>query len=242
MRYFFIILLLLAFFVSCGSSGKKTDGYSNVPRKYITVVNDIDGCCAAYTDDGHTLLYSNDSVGNYIVYYLKYDDNTEKYGQDWNKDHIVRVEMDSSLNMTKSIISVYGGAFCEKNSDTGYNAYYFDENIKENSIDCIDVPSCYEQLDVTGEYRIIKRIFELLNDACIIAHSIDNKSASGWYNIVSALEPTQIILNYDVIVQDTICDPVIYEHISKIEKVTERFTCYYFMLQEKMISQKVNNK
>lgn len=241
MRNYLITFLLLALFVSCGSSGKKQNDYNNVQRKYVTIVDNVNGYSVAYTEDGHTIIYKNDSVGDIIAYYLKFDDNAEKYGQDRNSDQIVRVEMDSSLNVIKSIISVYGGAFCEKNN-MGYNAYYFDENIKDNSIECVDVPLCYEQLDNIGKYREIKKITLLLNDACAIARSINDKKASGWYNIVSALEPSQNILSYDVIEQDTICDPIICKHISKIEKVSERYTFYYFMLQEKMISKKVNNK
>lgn len=240
MRYYFVTLLLFVFFVSCGSSSKKYNVYNNNPKKYITVVNDFDGYCAAYTDDGHTMIYTNDSVCNNIVYYAKNENNTGEDGLRFIDEKIVRVEIDSSLTTLKSILSFSGGAFCEM-KDMGYNVYYFDEQMKGALKENIEVHWGSEPSEDTSEEYKMKRIIALLNVAYEIAHSISDKNVSGWNNIYYALEPIQEALNWGIIIGNAIYEPRTEKHISRICRMTEELNQYYYSLQEKMISQKVNN-
>jgi hypothetical protein len=240
MRYFFITLLLLVFFVSCGSSGKKKDVYSNVPKKFITIVENVDSYNAAYTEDGHTLIYKNDSLGDVVVYYAKFENNAGKYGLRGIDEKIIRAEMDSSLGTLKSFFSFSGGAFCEI-EEMGYNVYYFDEQMKGALKENIEVHWGSEPSEDTSEEYKMKRIIALLNVAYEIAHSISDKNISGWNNIYYALEPIQEALNWGIIIGNAIYEPRTEKHISRICRMTEELNQYYYSLQEKMISQKVNN-
>lgn len=228
MRYYFVTLLLFVFFVSCGSSSKKYNVYNNNPKKYITVVNDFDGYCAAYTDDGHTMIYTNDSVCNNIVYYAKNENNTGEDGLRFIDEKIVRVEIDSSLTTLKSILSFSGGAFCEM-KDMGYNVYYFDEQMKGALKEDMEVHDYYEISEDTSEEYKINKIIALLNVACEIAHAISDTNVRGWNNIFMALEPIQNISNHDIIISNTVYDP-------RTEKCILRMLCMAEALTEQSYS------
>lgn len=235
-------LLVIVMFAACGSNGKKQETKNYSPHKYIYVVESVEGYDVAYTEDGHTLIYSNDSVGDYIVYYAKFDDNAGKHGYDRVKEKAVRAEMDSSLKTLKSISSIYGGAFCKRNDNTGYAAFYFDEQMKGNSIDQIAVPLGDTQSEETSKEQEIKHILSLLNIAYILAQSINNNNASGWNNMALALESVQGIITYDVIKNDTVYDTIIKAHISKLAHSTEGLTQFYNVLWENYNSQNSNTK
>ena len=130
MKNIITLLLVIVMFAACGSKGKKQETKTYSVHKYISVVESVEGYDVAYTEDGHTLIYCNDSVGDFIVYYAKFDDNAGKHGYDRIKEKAVRAEMDSSLKTLKSISSIYGGAFCNRNDNTGYATFYFDEQMK----------------------------------------------------------------------------------------------------------------
>lgn len=234
------LLLVLFMFTACGSKGKKQETKNNSVHKYISLIENVVGYNVAYTEDGHTLVYSNDSVGDFIVYYAKFDDNAGKHGYDRVKEKVVRVEIDSSLKTLKSILSIYGGAFCNRNDNMGYAAFYYDEQMKGNSINQIAIPFDDEQSEEPSKEQEAKHILSLLNVAYILAHSINDKNVSGWNNMTLALEPVQDILTYDVIKNDTVYDPIIKAHISKLTNSTEGLTRFYNLLWENYNSQNTN--
>lgn len=240
MKYCLVTLLLLAFFVSCGSSGKnKTNGYCNAPRKNMIIVENVDSYNAAYTEDGHTIIYKNDSLGDVVVYYTKFENNASKYGLREIDEKIIRAEMDSSLESLKSFISFSGGAFCEKN-EMGYNIYYFDEQMKGAIKEGMEVHDDSEISEDTSEEYKIKKIIILLNVACDIAHGISNTNVRGWNNIYMALEPIHNVSNHDIIISNTIYELRTEKHISRIRRITEELDQYYYTFQEKIISKKIN--
>lgn len=236
MRYYFITLLFLAFFISCGSSGKKTDGYGNAPRKFMTIVENMSGYNAAYTEDGHTIIYKNDSLGDVVVYYAKFENNAGKYGLRGIDEKIIRAEMDSSLGTLKSFISFSGGAFCEI-EEMGYNIYYFDEQMKGALKENIEVHWNSELSEDTSEEYKMKRIIALLNVAYEIARSISDINVNGWNNIYYALEPIQEALNCDIIKGNAVYEPRTEKHISRLNRMTEELSHYYYILQEKKIEE-----
>lgn len=204
-------------------------------RKYICVVDKTHGYSFAYTEEGHILIYGKDSTNKYVVYFAKFDNNAGKYENSMIKDKIVRAELDSTLSLLKSFMTISGGAFCKKNELKGYNAYYFDDILKGNSVERIEV---HEQLsDIEREHRV-NRILELLNIGYDIASSINNTNAGGWYNIVSAMEPLQSLKTYDVMENNTINDPLVKKHISKISITMDGLTQFYDLLREKYDSQR----
>ena len=235
MRSNLVILFFLPLLYSCGSYGKKQNVIGNAQRKYITIVESINSYNAAYTDDGHILLYTKDSKDSYVIYYAKLDDFAGKHGYDIIKDKVVRVEMNPSLNTLISLISVYGGAFFKVENETGFKTYYFDENMNVKTIEQTICDSILTEK--TGKHNEFKRIVALLNVAYKMALSIRDNHARDWDYIVSALEPTQKLLVYDVITSDTIYDTKIKNQILKIKNTEEGLTHFYYILLKRM-----NNK
>lgn len=227
------LLLVLVIFAACGSKVEKQETKNISVHKYISVVENVEGYDVAFTEDGHTLIYSNDSAGDFIVFYAKFDDNAGKHGYDRVKDKVVRVEMDSSLTIMKSISSIYGGAFCSRNDNTGYAAFYYDEQMKGNSIDQIAVSLDDTQSEETSKEQEIKHILSLLNVAYILAHSISDNNVSGWNNMALALESVQDIITYDIIKNDIIFDSIIKTHISKLANSKEGLSQFCNLLREK---------
>lgn len=245
MRFCFVLLVAFALFASCGSSSRKKDSSSLITMKQIIVVDNINGDNIAYTEDGHTIVYEKDSLGNFIVYYVKFDIDAEKHGSDRYREKLVRVEVDSTLSILKSLITVYGGAFFVKESLMGYSAYYYDDQMYADSIELIDIPENSGQSRVLekrgneiekGEI-VIKRILMLLNDAYQLALRINDRNASGWRNIVSVLEPSHEITSFQAVLNDTIYDQIVIGHISKICSAKERFMQYDSILQAERFPQ-----
>lgn len=228
-----VFVLLVTLFVSCCSRNKKKIINSNAIPKYITMINNSrSGYNTAFTEDGHTVIYKSDSIGNYIVYYTKYDGNAGKYGYDRIKEKIVRVEMDFSLRGVNSFVAISGGVFCKKEKSNIYSAYYFDEKMNGYSLKQIETPSESTQIKKEEQENDLKRILPLLAVAHKIAIAINNSNVSGWNNIVSALEPSLSLAEYDVLKSDTVYDPIIKEHITRIVNSTEGLTQYHNLLQE----------
>lgn len=238
MRNYLVAFLLITIFVSCHSSGKRQNN-NYTSSKYITLIDNAEGYSTAYTEDGHTMIYSKDSAGNFIVYYAKQDKDAGKYGYDRIKEKIVRVEMNLSLNSLNSILSVNGGAFCKMNNDMVYDTYYFDEQMNGKALEHLEV--LYQPIpkEEIGTENNLKRIMIILNIAYNIAQLISNDNASGWNYIVSSLEPIQNMITYEVITSDAVHDERIQSRIMKIKQTVEGLTHYYLLLQEKMISQNI---
>ena len=224
---FFISFVVI---VSCNSFTTKKDVHNIASRKYISVVDKTHGYSFAYTEEGHIMIYGKDSTNDYIVYFAKFDKNAGKYENSMIKDKIVRAELDSTLGLLKNFVTISGGAFCDRSEYNGYNVYYFDDKLNGNNIERIEVPELL--CDINREH-LIKRILELLNIGYNIAFFIKNTNAVGWHNIVSAMEPIQELRSYDVMENDTIYNPVVNKHISKISITEKGFTQFYNMLQEK---------
>ena len=236
MRSTSALFLVIVVFVACGSISKRQETKNYSVHKYISVIESVEDYEVVYTEDGHTLIYYNDSLGDFIVYYAKFDNNAGKYGYDRVKEKVVRAEMDSSLKTLKSISSVYGGAFCNKNDNTEYSIFYFDQQMKGHSID-LSMTLGEEYSKGTSKEQEVKHILSLLNVAYILSYSINEKNVSGWNNMTIALEPVQSLLTYDILKNDTIYDSKVKNHISKLKKTTDGLTRFNNLLREKYESQ-----
>ena len=228
-----VLLLVISLLVSCGFGGQKKKDTSPPEPKYIAIVDDVEGYHVAYTEDGHTMIFENDSVGNYIVYYVKFDNNAGKFGLKGIEEKIIRAEIDSSLNTLRSFVTFKGGVFCEPNDDMGYDAYYFDNQLKGYSKEHIEFYLDSQQADDGGDKYNVLRIISLLNVAYQISQSINNDRPSGWDKTISALEPVQNILGCNIISNNTNVPPRVKEHVSRISRVIEEFTYFYHVLEEK---------
>ena len=233
MKKILVIFFSLIFIASCGSRHKKAIHGSISSPKYISVVENTDGFSSAYTEDGHTLIYKTDSNSNVVVYYAKFDDNAGKKGYDRVRDKAIRVEIDSSLNVIKSFVSLYGGALCKINSNGIYALHYFDEQMNDNNIELPEIYLHKLTVDKGNVEPKVKRIIEILTTAYNIAYNISDSNIGGWNYIVSALEPTQGITSYDIMTQETVYSPNVKEHISKLDNTTEGLTQLYMLFQEK---------
>ncbi len=230
-----ILFLSLLFVASCGSKHKKEVQSSIVSPNYISVVENTNGFSSAYTEDGHTLIYKTDSNSNFIVYYAKFDDSAGKKGYDRVRDKAIRVEIDSSLNVIKSFVSVYGGALCKIDSNGVYTLHCFDEQLNANTIELPDCNLDKQPVDKGNIESKVKRITYILTNAYNVANNANKYNIGGWIYIVSALEPTQSITNYDILTQETIYAPNVKEHVSKLSSTTEGLTQLYLLFQEKEI-------
>lgn len=234
MRNYLILLYVFILFVSCSSNGKKKISDTAPTQNSIIFVDETDGYHAAYTMDGHTIIYMTDSVGNYIVYYVKFENGAGNYGLKRIEEKMIRAEMDSSLNNLKGFVTFVGGAFIDvKEGTEGYTAYYYDEQLKEHSMKQIDYSSDMVQTADIGESHELNRIILLLDVAYQFARSINTERPRGWDKIVSALEPVHNILSYNVIFNNSVNTPREEEHILRIEKATKELTHFYNMLHEK---------
>lgn len=227
-------LLLSVLFISCGSSTGNKNSYNNVVKKHIYCIEDVDEYNLAYTDEGHMMIFFRDSVGNNIVYFVKFENGAGKYGLKGIEEKIIRTEIDSSLTSLNSFVSVTGGAFCESDNNQRYNANYFDEQLKGNYIEHIGTSADYVQLDDAKEEDKVKRLTELLNVAYSIAHSINENKVRGWDNIAYALESVQCLLDYDVIVSNTIYDEKVKKRVIRIWGMNEELTSLNIFLREKI--------
>ena len=233
MKNNFLLMLSYALFISCSCSTKNKDVQDTVNQKYITVVEKENEFCSAYTEDGSTMIYGKDSIGNYIIYFAKFDNNAGKYENRIIKEKAIRVELDSSLSILKGFVTISVGAFCDINEEGGYNVYYFDEKLNGRSLDWIGIPlNTDENADIDHEKKI-KKILELLNVGYNIALSINNTNAEGWYNVVSALEPFQNLLTYDIMNNDMVYSPNVKKHISKIKMTTDGLSQFNSILLKK---------
>lgn len=233
MKKILVIFFSLIFIASCGSRHKKAIHGSIFSPKYISVVENTDGFSSAYTEDGHTLIYKTDSNSNVVVYYAKFDDNAGKKGYDRVRDKAIRVEIDSSLNVIKSFVSVYGGALCKINCNDVYTLHYFDEQMNDKNIELPEYLLEKQAIDKRNIESKVKRLIEILTAAYNIAYNINDSNIGGWNYIVSALEPTQSIISYDIMTQETVYSPNVKEHISKLNSTTEGLTQLYMLFQEK---------
>ena len=229
------ILLLCC---ACNYTGKSST--NRTAKKYINVVENENGYNVAYTEDGHTMLYTNDSAGNYSVLYVKFENGAGKYGLKGIEEKIVRAEMNATLTTLNSFATIQGGAFCKVDNIMGYNVCYFDEHLNCDSLAEIMESVELNQIEGMRVEQEVKRITELLNIAHNIAQSINKNNRSGWIKIIYALEPTQELINFDVMVISDVYDHRVQKRLPIIQNIAKELTEFNKTLREKMIIQDRN--
>ena len=227
-----ICIILTIVLVVCGCNNRKSSpSVSSETRNYIGYTPNANGYCSVYSEDGHTFIYEKDSIGDYIVYYAKFDDNAGKHGHDRIKDKVVRIVVNDSLDRVLSISSICCGIFIEKYSADRYKALCVDEHMNVNIIDNTEF-SCGQKIS-TGANMIeseILKIISLLSIATRIVYSINTNSSICWNNMALALEPIQNIMSRDIILYNTIANPKIQKHVLRIEETKNPLSVYHYML------------
>lgn len=235
-----VILLILVFLCSCGTSGRKNEGHNNRIKKHLFVVENEDEYNVAYTEEGHTMIYLNDSVGNNIVYFVKFENGAGKYGLKGIEEKIIRVELDSSFTQLKSFLCVTGGTFLETDGSHALRAYFFDEQLNVDSLEIINVLENHILPDNSNEMEDnigMKRIVDFLNNAYSIAHTISEQKVRGWDNIAYALESVKTLQDYDVIMSNDIYDEKVKKRTPRVLGMNEELTSLNIFMREKL-----NNK
>lgn len=224
---------------ACNSTGKQSKNMST--KKYISVVKNVDGYNVAYTEDGHILLYNNDSIGNYTVYYVKFENDAGKYGLKSIGAMIVRAEMDATLTKLNSFHTVQKGTFCIFDIFMGYKVFFFDEHLNWDSIENLSVPLDCTQVEEMVAEQEVKHISNLLKNAFFIAQSINSANHGGWEDMVYALRSTLDLPTYDIAVCTNIYDKRVLRRLPKLQSLIEKLRLFRRMLQKRMIIQNGNN-
>lgn len=232
------ILGLLVLCCACNNTGKSLT--SRVVKKHINVVTNVNGYNVAYTEDGHTMLYVNDSTGNYFVFYVKFENGAGKYGLKGIETKTIMFQLDSTLSSIKSLVSFQGGSFCEIDSLTGCKAYFIDEQLKVDSLVNIDVPVDYTRIKGIETEQEVKRISELLNVAYSIALSISKNNQRGWNDVVYALESAYELQAFDVMVISDVYDQRVQKRLPILHNIAKELTYFHITLQEKIINRNKN--
>lgn len=225
MKGLFVALICSIIICSCNTNkskeNKNTD-YKNSGYKYLTsVVSNANDSVVLYTDDGHILSYSTDSLGNYIVNYTKFDYNAGGY--ETIKDKLVRVELDPSLKFIKSIVSVHGVSLCFED-DGMYDVTLYDEQMHQDQLNDINVRSQID--DYTDTSNIAKIIIMQLVNAYDISHYIYTNKENGWYSVSSALEPICFLSDYEIIEQEMVYDQKVKDRLPRFTKAAEGLTYF----------------
>ena len=232
------LISILGVLVLCGACNYTGKPSKNRPaKKYINVVENVNGYNVAYTEDGHTMLYTNDSLGNFSIFYVKFENGAGKYGLKDIEEKIIWAKTDTTLTTLNSFATVQGGAFCKVDSIMGYNVCFFDEHLNRDSLAKISVSVECTQIEEMGVEQEVKHISELLNIAYNIAQSINKKNPRGWSNIVYALEPTQDLSNFDVMVIGDVYDQRVQKRLPRIQNIAKELTDFYHSFIEKYNSQ-----
>lgn len=223
MKGLYVALICSLIICSCNTNKSKENKNTDYPKtayKYLTsVLSNTNDSVVMYTDDGHLLSYSTDSLGNYIVNYAKFDYNAGGY--ETMKDKLVRVELDSSMKFIRSIVSVYGVSLCFEDNGM-YDVTFYDEQMHQEQFEDINVRS---QIDYNTDTSNISKviIMQLLN-AYDISHYIYTNKENGLYSISSALEPICFLSDYEIIEQEKVYDQKIKDRLPRFIKAAEGLT------------------
>ena len=137
--------------------------------------------------------------------------------------------------MLISFVSAYGGASFQVDDIGECHVCFYDEQMNGNNAELHGI-RLEEQLEsAENTESIVKRIIYLITVAYDVAKNINERNIGGWNYIVSALEPSASILNYDVMIQETVFDPKAKEHVSKLSSTTVGLTqLHRLLLKEKL--------
>ena len=223
MKGLFVALICSLIVCSCNTNKSKekknTDYQKSAYKNLVLVVSNTNDSVFMYTDDGHILSYSTDSLGNYIVNYAKFDYNAGGY--ETMKDKLVRVELDSSMKFIRSIVSVYGVSLCFEDNGM-YDVTFYDEQMHQEQLEDINVRS---QIDHnTDTSNIAKVVIMQLVNAYDISHYIYTNNENGSYSISSALEPICFSSDYEIIEQEEIYDQKVKDRLPRFYKAAEGLT------------------
>lgn len=230
-----LFYLLFSFLLlSCYSGEKaKNQHTTNAEKKYIyTVISSDSTYSVTFTENGHTLIFKKDlkSDNGYIAYYVKFDDNAGKY--DNAKQKVVRLDLDSSLNSIKSILTVNGIAICEKDENDNYKISYYDESKKVRQINNIFIhPDLLDNAFDGKNGNIGKRIFEMLVVAHELCLSISKDANNSWSINEYALQEALKIEEYDNIVVDNLYDINAQNHYERTCRMAKDLSRLYNVLQ-----------
>lgn len=222
--YRFYIIMILPLLLSChsGNSGKVSKHAELNCERLIYVENVLRDSISynALYNDSNIFLYCTNSTGEIIVYYAKFDKDAGRYNR--LGDRLVRIEMDTTASVIKSIVSIHGGCICYYDSMNVCNIHYFDEQITHRILKIEDC-SRYIDNNVPDNHRE-KRILKMMLITCNISEDIFKNNANGWQDIYSALIPLKDIQSYDIEHYDEIVNPYICKQIKKIYDTTDKLT------------------
>lgn len=230
-RNYLVYAFLIIVFCSCNRSNSKSNNartsIHTYAYKYLNVVrNSNKDSTIIYSDEGHTIMYTTDSIGNYIIYYAKYEVNeSSKY--DMIRDKIVRVELDSCLQHINNIISIHGSAFCLTKSKEPLICC-FDEQMKPFRINNIVIESNEDRKK--DKDAVIHQVVEQLNNALYIATSMNNNNINGWAYIQTALESVKQIQGIDIVEQNEILNPKAKQYNVKFTRAANKLNSLYLIL------------
>lgn len=236
------VTIAFALLASCGGSQKDNTPNSISKSNYINVIpNSTNDSVSMYTDDGHVFLYTSDSIGDYVVFYAKFNSNTpSRY--DMIKDKIVRIQLDSSLQKIKSIISIHGGAFCSIH-DNFYEVNCFDEqlqlhNYKDHNIQYNTRPKSEskESEEFYERYHIISQLLSAYNITC----TMSDNGVNGWGYIQTALEPIRQLEQYDFIKSEKNYNNKSQRYSNKMKLATEGLDKFCSQLQDLLCQERAN--
>ena len=204
----FIVFICSLIICSCNSNKSKNNKDTNYQKpeyKTLTVIRtNMNDSVIMHTDDGHILSYSTDSAGNHIVNFAKFNYNAGGYER--IRDILVRVELDTSMQYIKSIVSVHGVALCFEEEGM-YNVIYYDKHMHQKELN-----------------YIAKNIIKQLINAYDISLYISANNEDGWYSICSSLEPVCVLSNFDYIEQDEVYNQKVKDRLPRIINAAERLT------------------
>ena len=221
MKHIVLMLLIIGLFTACSSGANNSKTNNSQTKNYINVIENVGDYNVAYTDDGHLMMYQNDSIGGYIVYFTKFLENSGKYGLKDIEERIIRIDMDSSLSHINCIISLHSSAICIATDSGTYCVPIFDNKFRLIDTKEIRMEFAQNYKNNYDEFDEDKRIILLLNDAYYIANEINGSNLSGWYNILHSLESVTKLLSYEVMKQDRIYLSKISKRVERLENITK---------------------
>ncbi len=235
-RNYLVYAFLFFVLCSCNRSNSNSNNTKTPIHtydcKYLEVVKNANkDSTIIYSNEGHTIMYTTDSIGDYVIYYAKYEVNGSSRF-DMIRDKIVRIELDPDLQHINSIISIHGSAFCLTKSKDQL-IYCFDEQMNPFRIKNIVIESNEDKKNRDRKKdTVVQLIVEQLNNALYIATSMNNNNINGWAYIQTALESVKQIRGSDFIEQKEILNPKTKLYKIKFTQAGHKLNSLYFVLHK----------